>query len=547
MNVLDAERPPRTPGRAARIRYARAALRRALAEAGASARAVADLARRLRGYAAAVLRVRRLDARAAAALEALGRAAWGAGTGDPALLSRLDGLDRESNARRAAGRGDGRPSADRSHALRRLAGPLAASAAAPPGAEEAHAAARAAVGEVAAARAAAAEGRASLRPAARADRVRVAAGLAVAALAAVAVAWAAGGRDGIPPPPGAGDRVATAGGAVEVDDPIDATADDAAKPGRPPEETKEVATDARKATEVATPAGPRTPARAGRAADAGTPPEDLRAVLVEAGFPGAQWWGRELLDYARFGSRQAADASARGDGFDKVEADRAAAGHRTALRGRTFRVGGLPLTPIVRSDVQDRGLLVELALPVRVRSWRGAPFYDAPACFDGALAGMHASEIDARRTAFLTAEGKLRDCSPAEADAVLRNSGVLYFAERGPTTLMVLVRGDFETLKRIGRNAKDYTAEVEFSGLAFVRPETWGYFRRDAYLDADWDCERLTDDSSSAPKSTQPAYFPTATRAGGGVPEIPTAGLISVRLLDGSGEPIGGYRARPQP
>ena len=108
-------------------------------------------------------------------------------------------------------------------------------------------------------------------------------------------------------------------------------------------------------------------------------------------------------------------------------------------------------------------------------------------------------------------------------------------------------RGDFETLERTGRDAKDSTAEVEFSGLAFVRPETWGDFRRDADLDADWDCERLTDDSSSAPKSTQPAYFPTATRAGGGVPEIPTAGLISVRLLDGSGEPIGGYRDRPLP
>ncbi len=155
--------------------------------------------------------------------------------------------------------------------------------------------------------------------------------------------------------------------------------------------------------------------------------------------------------------------------------------------------------------------------------------------------------IDARRAAFSTAEGKLRDCSPAEADAVQRNSGAPYYAERGPTTLMVFVRVDFEGLKRTGRNAKDYPAEVEFSGLAFVRPETWGYFRRDADLDADWDCERLTLESPSAPKSPQPAYFPTATRAGGGVPEIPTAGLISVRLLDGSGEPIGGYRDRPQP
>lgn len=484
MKVPDAERPPRTPGRAARIRYARAALRRVLAEAGASARAVAALARRLRGSAAAALRVRRLDARAAAALEALGRAARAAGAGDPALLARLDGLDREANARRAAERGVGRLSAERSHALRHLAGPLAASGDAPPGTEEAHAAARAALSGVTAARAIVAEGRASLWPAARSDRVRVAAGLAAAALAAAALAWAVGGRDGIPPTPGASERVATAGGAVEVDDPIDSTAGDAANPGGPPGEAREIATNARRAAEVATPTGPLTPARAGKAA-AGRPPEDLRAVLVEAGFPGAQWWGREFLDYARFGSRQAADAAARGDAFDKVDADRAAAGHRAALRGRTFRVGGLPLTPIVRSDVQDRGLLVELALPVRVRSWRGAPFYDAPACFDGALAGMHASEIDARRTAFLTAEGKLRDCSPADANAVLRNSGVLYYAEWGPTTLMVLVRGDFETLKRIGRNAKEYTAEVEFSGLTFVRPETWGYFRRDAYLDVD--------------------------------------------------------------
>jgi hypothetical protein len=56
-----------------------------------------------------------------------------------------------------------------------------------------------------------------------------------------------------------------------------------------------------------------------------------------------------------------------------------------------------------------------------------------------------------------------------------------------------------EKLKDIARNAKDYTVEIEFSELCYERPLAWGYFRRDAYIESNWDSHKLWIDHQAEP------------------------------------------------
>lgn len=259
-------------------------------------------------------------------------------------------------------------------------------------------------------------------------------------------------------------------------------------------------------------AGADAPARPAPTPDA--KPEDVRQVLTGAGFDEKLDWGRHLALHVRFGSKAAADKYLRGDRFDKIEAERAAQGHRAAVRETRFRVDGLKFRPVVRGDVETRGLVAELDLPMRVRG--GEPFYQDAAAFTGVLAGLHPSELDARRTSFLTKDGTLRPCTPAEAAAVERNGGVLYQPEVASTTLVLLFKDRLDVLKGLAREAKGYAVELEFSDLHSARPLAWGHFRRDAYLAADWDCQKLWADHLLDPDGPQPVCFtirsPTRTR-----------------------------------
>jgi hypothetical protein len=274
------------------------------------------------------------------------------------------------------------------------------------------------------------------------------------------------------------------------------------------------------------------------------PPADIRRVLAGAGFETRQDWDWNLSAYVRFGSKAAADQYLRGDKFDKIEADTAARGHRAAVRGKRFRVTGLAYRPVVRSDIEARGLVADLELPMRVRGEK--PFYEDASAFSGVLAGLHPSELDARQNYFLTKGGTLRPCTPAEARVVEQSDGVLYHPERGTTTLGLVFKGELDVLKGLARAAKDYSVELDFSDAHYARPLAWGFFRKDAYQKSDWDCQKLWVDYLLDKDNPQPVYFPTAFPDANpeNIPEVVQARLEGLRVRDKDGRVVGGYRVR---
>lgn len=136
---------------------------------------------------------------------------------------------------------------------------------------------------------------------------------------------------------------------------------------------------------------------------------------------------------------------------------------------------------------------------------------------------------------------------PAEAKLLEKNNGVLYHPERGNIILLLVFKDKLDALKDLARDAKNYTVEITFSELSYQRPLAWSYFRRDAYFDADWDCQRLWEDYLREPKNAQPPHFPIALGKDDEdkIPELVRARLDSLRVLNKDGKAIGGYRAGP--
>ena len=272
--------------------------------------------------------------------------------------------------------------------------------------------------------------------------------------------------------------------------------------------------------------------------------EDIGKALARGGFDEKTDWGRHLTPFVRFGSKAKSDQHLNGDRFDKIEVEKATAPHREELRAKRFRVSGLKFRPVVRSDIETRGLMAELQLPLRVRGEK--PFFETPTAFSGVVAGLSPSDLDARKNYFLHKDGSVRACTPAEAREVEKNDGVLYHPEVGQTALILRFQGKLEVLKAIARDAKSYTVELELSELQFGRPIAWGYFQKGVYQEKDWDCQRVWIEYLTDKENPQPAYFPTAffDKNPDKVPEITRGRLDSVRVLDGDGKTVGEYRTR---
>jgi len=160
---------------------------------------------------------------------------------------------------------------------------------------------------------------------------------------------------------------------------------------------------------------------------------------------------------------------------------------------------------------------------------------------------MHPSEVDSLQCRFLTKTGELQLCTPEEAAIVLQNNGVLYHPEVPNTTLKLVFKDKLEVLKDIARNHNDFTVEIKFSELSYMRPFSWGFYRRDSYIKADSDCAKLKVDAGLDAKNPQPLYFMTAIgkEEEAKIPEIVMATLDSLRVLNKDGKVIGGYRVAP--
>ena len=271
-------------------------------------------------------------------------------------------------------------------------------------------------------------------------------------------------------------------------------------------------------------------------------PADLRRTISAAGFDKPQNWVWALEPYVRFGSKEAGDSFRRGDQFGRIEVTKAAAAHRADLRKKRFRVDRLGFRVADRDDVETKGLVAECELPLRVRG--SEPFHEDLASFTGTLSCLHPSEVIAGEFSFLTKDRKLRRCIPAEALTVLQNDGVLYHPERGRTTLILIFKDKLDVLKDIARNAGNYSVEIELTELCWERPISWGFYKRDAYIAADWDCQRLWADFLRDMNNPQPVYFATAwlDENEGTIPEMVRGRLTSLRIVDKNGKSLGGYR-----
>ncbi len=181
---------------------------------------------------------------------------------------------------------------------------------------------------------------------------------------------------------------------------------------------------------------------------------------------------------------------------------------------------------------------MELQLPMRVTG--RLPFYGDRKSFSGTLDSMHASDLDARQNYFLTKAGRLQPCTPADVSIVKRNDGVLYHPELSTSALVMIFQGELDALKDLARNAKDYSVAIKFSELAYERPLSWGYHRRDSYHELNWDCEKLREDVLQDGSNPQPLYFPVAIgkEDQDKIPEILHARIDSLSVRDKGGKVV---------
>jgi HEAT repeat protein len=98
-----------------------------------------------------------------------------------------------------------------------------------------------------------------------------------------------------------------------------------------------------------------------------------------------------------------------------------------------------------------------------------------------------------------------------------------------------------EAAKQIGRHPRDYTADVVVDGLTLEQPPEWGFYRREALIENDWDCEELTEDTGA--KGGPPDYF--RVDAAKEEPCV-SASLVAVALRDKEGKVVASYLADGQ-
>ena len=69
--------------------------------------------------------------------------------------------------------------------------------------------------------------------------------------------------------------------------------------------------------------------------------------------------------------------------------------------------------------------------------------------------------------------------------------GVLYHPEKKTTTLFLVFQADTAVLKDIVRQWKEHSVEIEITELSIEQPLTWGFYEGNAWLHADYDCEKI--------------------------------------------------------
>ncbi len=275
------------------------------------------------------------------------------------------------------------------------------------------------------------------------------------------------------------------------------------------------------------------------------PPTQLAEEMESAGYSvvdrGIDIWSLE--EFVRFGTKQIAATSQKGDQFDRLDAEKAGKKHRETLRKKRFQLKHIRYTTVDRDDLETKGLFLNVRLPLRVWFDRPDKAKDDP--FRGILSHIHVADVECNEYAFLTKDKTLRNCTAIEAATVIENRGVIYHPERPWTELLLVFVAEDDELKDVARNPAQHTVEIDIENLEYVRPSTWGFFRRDGLVSNDWDCARIRRFFHvGLDKAERPNYFVTQTGSGAEsskTPELVQARLTSLKVFRNDGTEVGAY------
>jgi hypothetical protein len=250
-----------------------------------------------------------------------------------------------------------------------------------------------------------------------------------------------------------------------------------------------------------------------------------------------------IMNYIVTDESVAADSFSKAGPEERKRLEERSAARQRAMTQTIFRTEhrGLART---RDTVATPDVVVEVPLSIRVRG--AMPFFNDRHAYSGLLTAVCPTEIREQRWAVPASQGGLRPCRADEAAAAIRAGGVLYAEEFYTTRLKLVLKGDDPAIDSVAILG-DLKVVVEFTHLAILRLPTWGYYRHDALVAANGDCERVAIEERSNPNPQHPAYFVTEVAMAEKPPfrNVPMASLVSLRIMSKDGKTIGGYRVEP--
>ena len=242
--------------------------------------------------------------------------------------------------------------------------------------------------------------------------------------------------------------------------------------------------------------------------------EDLGELLDGFGETEGVDGDTRLRRFVLYGTPANAKAATTGDRFDREEAVEAAAEHQKGLAKRSFFVQ-VPYKWIEQADTDNTvalqsSLLFRAILPAEMQFSLGV--YD----------------VDERGHAVLGDDGSLNPCSAFDFNVHRQRGREVYLQEElFFTRLLVHVDGDRDTQKQVVRESDKHVLNVGITNLQARKPQQRGWFRRQALVDNNWDCQRLVRDRFNGDPGV-PNYFVPEGEAGEDNTNFPVAVFADV-------------------
>ncbi|MFV0446248.1 MAG: hypothetical protein ACK5Q5_21965, partial [Planctomycetaceae bacterium] len=227
-----------------------------------------------------------------------------------------------------------------------------------------------------------------------------------------------------------------------------------------------------------------------------------------------------------------------------------AAGERVAS-DKQIQIPNAPAYLVPRSDAGE--LWVKAAFPLRIYKLYHAQ-HDNSERSAGAngVRCVTISRANMGGTFYLTDDRTLAPCSPLQAMHVENRGGEVYHSEGMISEIMfcdvitdfdkeILTQLPFNNFDKKAENAKKVFVDVVVDHIRFGEPyqDSWGYYRRTALIQNDWDSDCLLNwNVTGALTGMTPDYFRPQTSS---PPQEASAFLVSAILRSADGRVIAKY------